>query len=140
MAFHTPFSLGSLIKKCSCESGWTISKCVWIQIVQIRSKPTKQTCHFVGFLLLDGLVVQSLKEHVQHQDVVSATQSGAFAQMNPTSGDRLTGNTISNRKHKQRWRRTHLLHSQGWQFFQSFIHRMGGNNVGSKAARQLALP
>lgn len=33
-------------------------------------KPTQQTCHLVRLLLLDGLVVQRLKENVQHQDVV----------------------------------------------------------------------
>lgn len=33
-------------------------------------KRTQQTRHLVRLLLLDGLVVQSLKENVQHQDVV----------------------------------------------------------------------
>lgn len=37
-------------------------------------KLTEQTCHLVGFLLLDGLIVQRLEEHVQHQDVVSGKQ------------------------------------------------------------------
>lgn len=44
----------------------------WIQTLKMSGKPTQQTCHFVSFLLLDGLVVQSLEEHVQNQDVVSA--------------------------------------------------------------------
>lgn len=34
-------------------------------------QPTQQTCHLIRFLLLDGLVVECFKEHVQHQDVVS---------------------------------------------------------------------
>lgn len=37
----------------------------------IRINLTQQTCHLVSFLLLDGLVVQSLEKHIQHQDVVS---------------------------------------------------------------------
>lgn len=44
------------------------------EILTRRLKPTQQTCHFVSFLLLDGLVVQSLEEHVQHQDVVPAKE------------------------------------------------------------------
>lgn len=36
--------------------------------------PTQQACHLIGFLLLNGLVVQCLEEHVQHKDVVSAKE------------------------------------------------------------------
>lgn len=36
-------------------------------------KRTQQTCHLVGFLLLDSLIVQSFEENIQHQDVVSVT-------------------------------------------------------------------
>lgn len=35
------------------------------------AKLTQQTCYFISFLLLDGLVVQSFKEDVQNQNVVS---------------------------------------------------------------------
>lgn len=35
---------------------------------------TQQTGHLVRLLLLDGLVVQSLEENVQHQDVVAGNQ------------------------------------------------------------------
>lgn len=36
-----------------------------------EGKLTQQTRHFISFLLLDGLVVESFEEHVQNQDVVS---------------------------------------------------------------------
>lgn len=63
------------------------------------SKPTQQACHLIGFLLFDGLIVQSLKKHVQYKDVVSEKKkkkNEIFGLMNPiASGVYLANDTIS---------------------------------------------
>lgn len=43
-------------------------------IAKAGAELTQQARHFVGFLLLDGLVVQGFEEHVQDQNVVSGVK------------------------------------------------------------------
>ena len=53
-------------------NGYTINKPALF--VTYPQKRTQQPSDVIGLLLLDGLVVQGLKEDIQHEKVVSANR------------------------------------------------------------------